>query len=321
VSKPLNIAHRGGAGLRPENTLAAFANALDVGVDGFELDVHVAKDGTVVVFHDDALKADIVRNEEGKWLEAAGPLIKDLSYSELHAYDVGRLKPKSKYAARYPHQVAQDGERIPRLADVIWLVKRSAGPERLWIELKSNFFDRSRTASPEAMAEAVMRVLKREKFLDRVILVGFDWPALLAAKKTAPKIECWLTTLPQSWFGEGAPPPEHSPPARAELESLRAMERGSAPWAAGFDRAKHGSVIKAVKAAGADGWFPFYADINRATLSEARDLGLKVGAWTVNESADLERLADLGVDGLCTDYPDRLGAVLKGMSKPAPRKG
>jgi glycerophosphoryl diester phosphodiesterase len=46
VSKPLNIAHRGGAGLRPENTLAAFTHALDIGVDGFELDVHVAKDGT-----------------------------------------------------------------------------------------------------------------------------------------------------------------------------------------------------------------------------------------------------------------------------------
>ena len=62
MSKTLNIAHRGGAGLKPENTLAAFANALDLGVDGFELDVHVAKDGTVVVFHDDALKGEIVRD-------------------------------------------------------------------------------------------------------------------------------------------------------------------------------------------------------------------------------------------------------------------
>ena len=59
MSRSLNIAHRGGAGLRPENTLAAFAHALDLGVDGFELDVHVAKDGTVVVFHDDALKPEI----------------------------------------------------------------------------------------------------------------------------------------------------------------------------------------------------------------------------------------------------------------------
>jgi glycerophosphoryl diester phosphodiesterase len=47
-------------------------------------------------------------------------------------------------------------------------------------------------------------------------------------------------------------------------------------------------------------------------MTEARSLGLKVGAWTVNATDDLARLADLGVDGLCTDYPDRLGALLKG---------
>ena len=313
MTKPFNIAHRGGAGLRPENTLAAFANALDLGVDGFELDVHVAKDGTVVVFHDDALKSEIVRDADGHWIEPPLPLIKDLSFPQLQTYDIGRLKPQSKYGARYPQQMAVDGERIPRLADVIWLMKRSGSSERLWIELKSNFIHRARTVAPEAMAEAVVRVLKREKFMDRAVLVGFDWPALIAAKKLAPKIECWFTTLPQSWFGDAPPPAEHGPPGKAELDGLRALERSAAPWTGGFDRAKHGSVIKAAKAAGADGWFPFFADINRATLTEARDLGLKVGAWTVNEAPDLARLADLGVDGLCTDYPDRLGPILKGM--------
>jgi glycerophosphoryl diester phosphodiesterase len=313
LSKPLNIAHRGGAGLRPENTLAAFANALDLGVDGFELDVHVAKDGTVVVFHDDALKAEIVRDADGRWIEAPGPLIKDMTFAELQTYDIGRLKPGTKYAARNPAQVPQDGERIPRLADVIWLMKRAGGTEKLWIELKTNFIDRSRTVAPDAMAKTVLRVLKREKFLDRSILVGFDWPALIAAKKAEPKIECWFTTLPQSWFGESAPPAEHGPPPKVELETLRAAERSNAPWTGGFDRPKYGSVIKAAKAAGADGWFPYFADINRATLTEARDLGLKVGAWTVNDANDLARLADLGVDGLCTDYPDRLATVLKGL--------
>jgi glycerophosphoryl diester phosphodiesterase len=296
MSRSLNIAHRGGAGLRPENTLAAFANALDLGVDGFELDVHVAKDGTVVVFHDDALKPEIVRGADGQWIEAPGPLIKDLTFAELQSYDIGRLKPGTKYAARHPGQTPHDGERIPRLAEVIWLVNRGGGPERLWIELKTNFMDRSKTASPEAMAKAVVRVLKREKFLDRSILVGFDWPALIAAKKIEPKVKCWFTTMPQAELDKrGTPATEH------------------APWTGGFEPAKYGSVIKAAKAAGADGWFPYFADINRATLSEARELGLHVGAWTVNETGDLARLADLGVDGLCTDFPDRLSGVLKGM--------
>jgi glycerophosphoryl diester phosphodiesterase len=311
VAKPLNIAHRGGAGLRPENTLAAFAHALDLGVDGFELDVHVAKDGTVVVFHDDGLKPEIVRDANGRWIDGPGPLIKDLTFADLQTYDIGRLKPGTKYAGRQSQQVAQDGERIPRLADVIWLLNRQGGSERLWVELKTNFLDRSRTVAPDVMAKTVVRVLKREKFLDRAVLVGFDWPALIAAKKVEPKLECWFTTLPQSWFGDAQPPAEDGPPPKVELEALRGMERTAAPWTGGFDRMKYGSVIKAAKAAGADGWFPFHADINRATLSEARELGLKVGAWTVNDNDELARLADLGVDGLCTDYPDRLSAVLK----------
>lgn len=313
MTKSLNIAHRGGAGLKPENTLAAFAHALDVGCDGFELDVHIAKDGTVVVFHDDALKREIVRDADGQWLHETGPLLKELPYPAMQAYDIGKLKPGTKYASRYPEQSSQDGERIPKLADVIYMINRAGGSERLWIELKSNFLDRSKTASPQVMAESVIRVLKREKFLERSILVGFDWPALIAAKRLAPKVECWFTTLPQSWFGEKPPPAEHGPPPAAELESLRLLERGEAPWTGGFDRTKYGSVIKAAKAAGADGWFPYYADINRSTLAEARELGLKVGAWTPNEIKDLARLADFGIDGICTDYPDRLGNVLKGM--------
>ncbi len=313
MKRSLNIAHRGGAGLKPENTLAAFAHALDVGCDGFELDVHIAKDGTVVVFHDDALKREIVRDADGQWLHETGPLLKDLPYRAMQAFDVGKLKPGTKYASRYPEQISQDGERIPKLADVIYMINRAGGSERLWIELKSNFLDRTKTASPQVMAESVLRVLKREKFLERAILVGFDWPALIAAKQLEAKVECWFTTLPQSWFGDGPPPAEHGPPPAAELESLRQLERNEAPWTGGFDRSKYGSVTKAAKAAGADGWFPYYADISRSTLAEARELGLKVGAWTPNEIKDLARLADFGIDGICTDYPDRLGTILKGM--------
>lgn len=309
--KTLNIAHRGGAGLRPENTLAAFAHALDVGVDGFELDVQVARDGTVIVFHDDDLKPEIVRDAGGQWLNEAGPLLKDLASPALQTYDIGRLKPGSKYAARYPEQVPQDGERIPKLADVIYLVNRAGGNERIWIELKTNFLEREKTASPQVMAEAVVRVLRREHFVERAVLVGFDWTALIAAKKIEPSLECWFTTLPQTWFAATPPPAEHWPPAAAELARLRALESSSAPWTGGFDRPLYGTVIKAAKAAGADGWFPYFADINKATIAECRALGLKVGCWTVDRPDDLARLVDLGVDGICTDYPDRLASLLK----------
>src|ERR1700748_2578372 len=111
----LNFAHRGGAGLYPENTLAAFADAVARGCDGGELDVQLSKDGEVVVFHDFRLKPEICRLD-GKWLEKATPFIKDLTLAELKRYDVGRLNPASNYGRAHPHCMAVDGERIPTLA-------------------------------------------------------------------------------------------------------------------------------------------------------------------------------------------------------------
>ena len=80
--KPLNIAHRGGAALMPENTLAAFAGAIARGCDGAELDVQLTRDGVVVVHHDFRLKPGLAR-KDGVWLSEAGPRIKDLSLDEL----------------------------------------------------------------------------------------------------------------------------------------------------------------------------------------------------------------------------------------------
>src|SRR5215469_3208458 len=107
---PLNIAHRGGAGLWPENTLAAFANAAAMGADGAELDVQLTRDGELVVFHDFRLKADLVSDGNGRWLTAPGPRIVDLSFGELQNYVVGRPRPDSDYARAHPLLEARDGE-------------------------------------------------------------------------------------------------------------------------------------------------------------------------------------------------------------------
>ena len=82
--KVLNIAHRGGAALRPENTLAAFRHALALGADGAELDVQLSADGVVVVHHDYRLNPGLTR-KNGVWLKGETPRIKDLSFAELKA--------------------------------------------------------------------------------------------------------------------------------------------------------------------------------------------------------------------------------------------
>ena len=68
--------------------------------------------------------------------------------------------------------------------------------------------------------------------------------------------------------------------------------------------------IRAIKAAGGDGWFPPFGDITPETVAEARALGLKLGAWTVDDPKDMRRLIDRGLDALCTDRPDVLADIL-----------
>jgi len=302
------IAHRGGAGLLPENTLAAFRDAVLRGCDGAELDVQLSRDGEVVVFHDYRLKPEICRDETGAWLKRPSPRIKDLSLEELCRFDIGRADPTSEYARRHPFLKPVDSERIPTLSEVIEVAKEAAKSFWLFVELKTSFAERSLSADPKELADATLRVLGAHHYLDRTILVGFDWPGLLHAKALEPQLECWFTTQPQSWFRDAPTPPEDDPPSEPALQMLRHWANsGTSPWAAGYDAVNYGgSIGQAIKAAGGDGWFPMYRDATPDAVNEARSLGLKVGAWTVDDPADMRTLLELGLDALCTDRPDLL---------------
>lgn len=303
-----NIAHRGGAGLNPENTLAAISDAVARGCDGAELDVQLSSDGEVVVFHDYRLKPEICRGPDGAWLKRPTPRIKDLTLAELKRLDVGRADPTSAYALAHPKVTPRDGERIPTLDDVVAIAKTARTPFRLFVELKTSFSDRSLSAAPEEIAAAAMAILLRHDYLDRTVLVGFDWPALLHAMKIAPGIECWFTTMPQSWFREGPVPEIDDPPSGPALAALRHWAKtGTSPWAGGYDAMKHGgSILRAITAAGGTGWFPYWRDATDAAVTEARALGLKVGAWTVDDRTQMKALIGRGLDALCTDRPDVL---------------
>src|SRR5512139_498146 len=117
--------HRGARGLAPENTLPAFERALELGVTTLELDIAITRDGVLVISHDPVLNPDHTRDAAGRFLERPGPAIHALTWSELQSYDVGRLNPGTDYARQFPDQQPVDGTRIPRLADLFDLVKRS----------------------------------------------------------------------------------------------------------------------------------------------------------------------------------------------------
>src|SRR5579864_8965133 len=149
-----NIAHRGG-GLRPENTLAAFRHAVALGCDGAELDVQLSADGVVVVHHDFQLNPALTR-QNGSWLKGETLRIKDLTFSELQGFDLGRADPASDYARLHPALVPMEGARIPSLAEVAALT--SPRVFTLLVELKSS--NEPGSADPVALADAALAVMK-----------------------------------------------------------------------------------------------------------------------------------------------------------------
>ena len=132
-------AHRGGRGLKPENTLVSFENALRMGVTTLELDIAITADGVAVISHEPALFPGTARDAEGRWLKETGPLIKSLTLAQLQRYDVGRLNPEHAYGRGFAAQQAQDGTRIPTLASLFALVK-SLGADAVQFDIETKVF-------------------------------------------------------------------------------------------------------------------------------------------------------------------------------------
>jgi glycerophosphoryl diester phosphodiesterase len=285
--------HRGARGLKPENTLPAFAHALTIGVTTLELDCAVTKDGVVVVSHDSALNPDITRGPDGKWLAGEGPPIRQFTYGELQRFDVGRIDPQNAYAKRFARQQPVDGTRMPRLADVFALVRKSGNSAvRFNIETKISPLHPERTVSPEIFARAFIDLIKKEKMESRVTIQSFDWRTLKVVQQEAPEIATSYLTAQQGF-----------------MDNLQSGKRES-PWTAGLRLNDFGgSIPRMVKAAGGTVWSPYHAETTREQVREAQALGLKVVVWTVNEPADMRRMIEWRVDGIISDYPDLLRQV------------
>ncbi len=290
--------HRGARGLAPENTLAGFRRAIEIGVTTLETDLALTADDRLVLSHDPALNRALTRTGDGRWLSANGPPIRSLTSTALRAYDVGRIDPSHEYAKPWTQQVAVDGERIPTLSELFALARdaRSPGgrPVHFNLETKLTPTGAVPTASADEFARAVAREVAAAGMAERVTVQSFDWRTLRALKRIAPS------------------DPHRVPDDRGEVDGhgARGRERSIAVarWTEAADHG--GSLPRTVQAAGCAAWSPFWRNLTPELVAEARGLGLAVVPWTVNEPADIERMLDLGVDGLITDYPDRARGVL-----------
>lgn len=293
--------HRGARGLAPENTLAAFRRALDIGVTTLETDVAITADGIVVLAHDSRLNPALVRGPDGKWLRDEGPAIRALTFAQLRTYDIGRLNPEHRYVKDWPEQQPADGERFPTLAELFTLVDASAKRVRFNIETKITPTAGADAPDPATFAQYLVREVRAAGVEARTVIQSFDWRTLIESKKIAPEIATACLTAEFERFN-----------------TVRVDASGASPWHAGLKVADAGSLPRLVKAAGCSIWSPNFRALDEARLAEAQQLGLKVIVWTVNDPAQITHLIDLGVDGIITDYPDRLRAVMRarGMQLP-----
>ena len=291
-------AHRGGRGLLPENTLAAFENALRLGVTTLELDIAITADGVAVISHDPALNPAITRDANGQWLVQRGPLIKTLTLTELQRYQVGRIDSSSSYGRQFASQAARDDQRIPTLAALFQLVKDLGADEvQFDIDTKVSPNRPSDTLDPEAFVRVLLAVIRDAGMTRRVMIQSFDWRTLQLIQRIEPAIRTVYLTVQGRGFNN--------------------LSDGT--WTAGLLLKDHASVAQMVKALGGSIWSPYFKELSQDDLKQAQGLGLKVIPWTVNEPPDMDRLIGWGVDGLISDYPDRLRERMKAHGLPLPR--
>ena len=267
--------HRGARGHWPENTLPGFERAVAMGVDTLELDVGVTRDGVVVIHHDRRLNPDLARGPDGQYVSAPAPTISSLTYAQLERYDVGRIRPGSEYAQRFPHQKPIDGARIPRLSDLLSMAKNV----RFNIETKLVPEAPDETLPPEPFARAVIAEVRKAGVAERATIQSFDFRTLAVVQREAPEIQTAYLTMGKK--GEAVPRMVHD--------------------------AKGGT------------WSPEFRDLDGRVLAAARELGLRVVPWTVNEPRDIARILSMNVDGIISDYPDRVRAEME--RRGMPRRG
>lgn len=242
MTKSLNIAHRGFSGKYPENTMIAFKKAVEIGSDGIETDVHMTKDGAIVICHDE--KLDRTTNGQG--------FIKDFTYDEIKKLDAGL-----KFGERFK------GEAIPDIDEFLDYVKDKN--ILVNIELKNDMIHYKN------LEEKVVEKIYEYGMKDKVILSSFNHYAMVKVKDIDSSIKTGLLY---------------------EAVLYKAEEYA--------------------KMVGSDALHPYFpAVMDKTVVDNIKKQGIAINTYTVNEEKDMEKLIQLGIDGIITNYPDVLGKLVR----------
>lgn len=265
--------HRGARGLYPENTIPAFLHALSYpAVTTLEMDVVLTKGGTVVVSHDPWMEAGICLSPTGEKLDpvdSARISILNLRIDEVQAYDCGSLPHP-----RFPDQRKMVGKK-PRLAQVFDAVEtycaendRELPNYNIEIKYLPEWEAEGFVADIRTNVEALLLEVSGAGLADRVTIQCFHPPVLAAVRAAQPDITlAYLDEFPE----KGS--------LKTKMDELGFVPPIYSPW---------------------------HQPLTQAVIDQAQQLGMRVIPWTVNETSRMEALVAMGVNGIITDYPDRI---------------
>jgi glycerophosphoryl diester phosphodiesterase len=290
--------HRGARGLRPENTLSGFELAFDLGVTSIETDLHLTRDGVPVLFHDAAITGNLCSPSP-----TAPRPISSLTLAELRGFRVER-NPDPR---RFPHQSAEIGP-------CTGLFAARQGVDPLGILPLFDLFaftadyagtlgkDAGKTPAQQDQAKRVFLdlELKRVPFLPHII--GDTFGVLERRVLDAAEQAGMLERIRVRSFDHRS------------VSLIAQMQPGvrTAVLIANTAPVRPGDLLEA---SGAQMYCPDYRFVDAAVVRQVHSLAKLIVPWTVNEPGEWRQLVDWGVDGITTDYPDRLLHWLKATSR------
>lgn len=265
-------AHRGGAGLMPENTIAAMKNALDLDVNTLEFDLQLSQDGQVVVSHDNYFHPRYATRPDGSLIQEEDPkeYLYTMPYDSIVKYDVGQ-----RFVSRWPDQAKMAAVK-PLAGDLIDFAEGYAGkPVNYNIEIKSTEGEGEGTLWPDykTFCDTCIPLLISKNLGDRLIVQSFDTRALNYIHSRWPELT--LSYLTEDYDG-------------GDIETLLKNLDFVPQW-----------------------WSPESSQVTAGNVAWCHAHGIKVVPWTVDEPEEMLRLVDCGVEAIISNFPDVLINVVR----------
>lgn len=259
--------HRGARGLYPENTVGSMMEALKYPVKTLELDVVISKDLKVVVSHEPWMNDEICLDAQGNPFKGKKHNLFNMTYNEILKFDCG-----SRPHPRFPEQVKVNVGKplLSTLLDVSEAQLRTLNRTDIIynIEIKSDPEEEKKGHQPDykKFSDLVIGTIVEKLPSQRYIIQSFDWRVLQYIHKKYPDIRLSALTSDEIKVEE-------------DLKRL-----GFIPYV----------------------YSPYYKKLTPEVVQELQRKKIKVIPWTVNEVAEMRAIKRMGVDGIITDYPNRI---------------